>query len=100
MKITPAQQATIRTAMQRELQSIDLTKRDVAVPDALAGAVATVRTDFTKNLGTTDLATGWTPAYSLNETERLQTADFLIYSALTTVARRPGVSWSWTENWP
>ena len=30
----------------------------------------------------------------------LQTGDFLIYSALTTVARRPDVSWSWTENWP
>ena len=29
-----------------------------------------------------------------------QTADFLIFSALTTVARRPGVTWSWTENWP
>ena len=29
-----------------------------------------------------------------------QTADFLVFSALTTVARRPGVSWSWTQNWP
>ena len=23
-----------------------------------------------------------------------------IYSALTTVARRPDTTWSWTENWP
>ena len=29
-----------------------------------------------------------------------RTADFLIYSALTTVARRPDATWSWTENWP
>ena len=33
-------------------------------------------------------------------TRRCRPADFLIYSALTTVARRPDVSWSWTENWP
>src|SRR6185312_1518442 len=56
--------------------------------------------DLAKNLATVDLTTGWTPAYSLNEAERLQTADFMVYSALTTVARRPGVTWSWTENWP
>ena len=36
----------------------------------------------------------------MSETEALQTADFLIYSALTTVARRPDTNWSWTENWP
>ena len=29
-----------------------------------------------------------------------QTADFLIYSSLTTVARRPGHDASWTQNWP
>ena len=29
-----------------------------------------------------------------------QTADFLIYSSLTTVARRPGTDASWTQNWP
>jgi len=29
-----------------------------------------------------------------------QTADFLIYAALTTVARRPGTTLSWTEDWP
>ena len=34
---------------------------------------------------------GWTPAYSLNPQLARQTADFLVFSALTTVARRPGV---------
>jgi nitric oxide reductase subunit B len=94
------QQAAIRAAMQQQLQGVDLTRREVTIPDALAGAIATLRSDLAKNLHTVDLATGWTPAYSLNETEALHTADFLIYSALTTVARRPDASWSWTENWP
>jgi nitric oxide reductase subunit B len=94
------QQAAIRAAMQQQLQGVDLTRREVTIPDALADAIATLRNDLAKNLHSVDLATGWTPAYSLNETEALHTADFLIYSALTTVARRPDASWSWTENWP
>ena len=70
------------------------------MPDALADAIATLRTEMASSLRTVDLATGWTPAYSLDETEALHTAEFLIYSALTTVARRPDTTWSWTENWP
>ena len=37
-----------------------------------------------------DFAKGWTQAYSLDQQSAEQTADFLIYSSLTTVARRPG----------
>ena len=35
---------------------------------------------------------GWTAAYSLNPPLAEQTADFLVFSALTTVARRPGLT--------
>jgi nitric oxide reductase subunit B len=98
--LSPEQQATVRDGMRRALQGVDLTKSEVAVPDALAKAVATLRSDLSKSFATVDLTTGWTPAYSLSATEAQQTADFIIYSALTTVARRPGTTWSWTENWP
>ena len=94
------EQATARAEMQRDLQGLNLTKQEVVLPDALAAAITTLRTEMAENLGKVDRATGWTPAHSLNEKERLQTADFLIYSALTTVARRPGTNGSWTENWP
>ena len=47
-----------------------------------------------------DFAKGWTQAYSLDQQSAEQTADFLIYSSLTTVARRPGTDASWTQNWP
>src|SRR5689334_15485040 len=92
--------AAVRGEMQRQLQTLDLTQREVAVPEALASAIVLLRTDMAKNLRNVDLTTGWTPAYSLDETETAHTAKFLIYSALTTVARRPDASWSWTENWP
>jgi nitric oxide reductase subunit B len=94
------QQAAVRNAMREQLQRIDLTQQTVNVPDALAGAIVELRTDIAKQLAVTDLDTGWTPAYSLTPDEALRTGEFLIYSALTTVARRPDTSWSWTENWP
>src|SRR6185437_3763996 len=93
-------QAAVRDAMRQQLQGIDLTRREVVVPDTLADAITTLRAEMAKALRTVDLTTGWTPAYSLDETEALDTAEFLIYSALTTVARRPDTTWSWTENWP
>jgi nitric oxide reductase subunit B len=100
MDLPPGQQTTATAAMQHDLQSIDLTKREVVLPPPLAAAVVSVRHDLAKALGTADPATGWTPAYSLDPQLARQTADFLVFSALTTVARRPGVTWSWTENWP
>ncbi len=94
------QQNAVRDTMRKELQGVDLTRREVIIPAPLAAAITDLRETMAKNLGTVDLTTGWTPAYSLDETEAHNTVDFLIYSALTTVARRPDTSWSWTENWP
>ncbi|HEY7297942.1 MAG TPA: cbb3-type cytochrome c oxidase subunit I [Xanthobacteraceae bacterium] len=98
--LTAEQQSSVRDAMRRQLQGVDLTRREAGLPAELAGAIAALREDIAKNLGIIDLTTGWTPAYSLSPSEAQQTADFLIYSALTTVARRPDTTWSWTENWP
>jgi len=98
--LSTEQQAAVRNTMRDQLQRVDLTGREVVVPDALASAITALRADLAANLGKVDLVTGWTPAYSLDQSEALHTADFLIFSALTTVARRPDVSWSWTENWP
>jgi nitric oxide reductase subunit B len=94
------QQAAVRSAMREALQHIDLTQQRVTVPDAVAAAIIKLRTDLAGNLSKEDLQTGWTPAYALDDQQAAQTADFLIYCAITTVARRPNVSWSWTENWP
>ena len=98
--LTPDQQAAATAVMQHDLQSIDLTKSDVTLPQPVAAAVMSVRDDLAKSLSLADPSTGWTPAHSLSPQLARQTADFLVFSALTTVARRPGRSWSWTENWP
>ncbi len=93
-------QAAVASQMQRQLQGVDLTKPQVPLPDELAAAVGALQKEISRALLIVNPAEGWTPAYSLTPAEALHTADFIIYSALTTVARRPGLSWSWTENWP
>src|ERR1700680_3945455 len=99
-QMTPEQRASVKAAMQAELQGVDLTQQVAVLPDPLAGAVTAVRGEIVQTLLHHDFAMGWTQAYSLDQQSAEQTADFLIYSSLTTVARRPGTDASWTQNWP
>jgi nitric oxide reductase subunit B len=94
------QQAAITSRMQAQLHHIDLTAQVVTVPDELSLAIRTVRDDIAARLQQDDAAAGYSKARSLDARTSLQTADFLIYSSLTTVAYRPGSTVSWTQNWP
>jgi nitric oxide reductase subunit B len=98
--LRPEQQWLAHAAMQAQLQGLDLSAREALVSPAVAGAIVTLRGRISDQLLHDDFAKGWTHASSLNATSAVQTADFLIYSALTTVARRPGSNTSWTQNWP
>ncbi|HLI22098.1 MAG TPA: cbb3-type cytochrome c oxidase subunit I [Stellaceae bacterium] len=99
-RLTTQQQAAATAAMRQALQQIDLTKPDVILPAPVADAVMKVCDGLARSLAVADPGTGWTPAYSLTPALARQTADFIVFSALTTVARRPNATWSWTENWP
>src|SRR6185437_6307891 len=94
------QQADATAQMRAMLQHLDLTRDEVVLPSALAGAVTTERSVLARSFATAAPDEGYTPAYSLDANAARQTADFVLYSALTTVARRPGESSSWTQNWP
>ena len=87
--LSAEQQAAIRAAMQQQLQGVDLTQREVTIPDALAGAIATLRERARQEPAYGRSHDRLDPRLQPDETEALRTADFLIYSALTTVARRP-----------
>ena len=99
-ELSAEQRAATRAAMQAELRGIDLTKQVAVIPDPLAAAITTLRGEIVQTLLHHDFAKGWTQAYSLDQQSAERTADFLIYSSLTTVARRPGTDASWTQNWP
>jgi len=94
------QELADRAVMQSMLQHVDLTKPVAVLPQPLADAIAARRGALAQTLLNHDFAKGWTQAYSLDQATARQTADFLIYSSLTTVARRPGSQASWTQNWP
>lgn len=98
--LSAEQQAGVKVAMQAQLQGLDLSKQVAVIPDALAGAITVLQVRISDELLRHDFAKGWTKAYALDARSARQTADFLIYSSLTTVARRPGTQTSWTQNWP
>ncbi|MGH8291072.1 MAG: nitric-oxide reductase large subunit [Steroidobacteraceae bacterium] len=98
--LAPEDRYAVKAAMRSQLQGIDLTQPVVTLPGTLAHAIATLRGQIAPSLLHQDFAKGWTQAYSLDPASAAQTADFLIYSSLTTVARRPGSAASWTQNWP
>ncbi len=90
----------VKIAMRKMLQGVNLTAKRTVIPDALAEAIATRRGQIVQWLLHPDYAKGWSGTDSLNARTAAQTADFLLYSSLTTVARRPGGTASWTQNWP
>ena len=99
--LSPEQQAAVRNTMREQLQRVDLTRQEVVDPRRPGRRHHRAARPIWRPISArwTSSPAGRPPTASISD-EALQTADFLIYSALTTVARRPDVSWSWTENWP
>lgn len=92
--------ADAKERMRSMLRGIDLTSGVVEVPAPVATAIAGEREALAQRILKNDYKAGYTEATSLNEEQARLVADFLIYSAIITVARIPGESYSWTSNWP
>ncbi|KXV29590.1 nitric oxide reductase, partial [Gluconobacter japonicus] len=93
-------QDAITAKMRDDLHHLDLTASTVTLPGELVAAIVSVRMATADGLLHPNRKAGWTAAQSLSPALAVKTADFLIYSALTTVAWRPGTNYSWTQNWP
>jgi len=89
-----------RDRMRSLLRRIDLTAEPVVVPDPVARAIQKVRDPLAERLRQNDRAAGYSMAHSLDQQEAKAVADFLIYTAMTTVAIKPGTDLSWSANWP
>lgn len=98
--LSVGQRYEVKLAMQRMLKQLDLTQANLIVAPPVAKAILQLQKDISQSLLKHDYEAGWTKAYSLNSQSALQTANFLIYSSLTTVANRPGKEFSYTNNWP
>lgn len=80
------QQSAVIRSMRAQLQQVDLTRREVVAPDA----IATLQQELESSLTTVNRAAGWTPASSLSSQDALHTALFgalgLIYFCLRYAA--------------
>ncbi|HEN5466552.1 TPA: nitric oxide reductase, partial [Legionella pneumophila] len=94
------EQYLVRKTMQRELQNTDLSAPISVLSQSVADSIGQLKQEITSTLLNHDAKKGWTKAYSLDEQSALHTAEFLIYSSLTTIAHRPGQNSSYTNNWP
>lgn len=94
------QQLGVTERMRKDLQGIDLSQPTTVVPAAVAKAIETLRGQIATSLLSNDFTKGYSRARALDQASATQTANFLLYSSLTTVARRPGKDYSWTVNWP
>jgi nitric oxide reductase subunit B len=95
-----AQQAVVQATMQHDLQTVRRTGSIVLVPAAVGRAMQEVANQTAQSLLRPDRAAGWTGASALTPLQAREAADFIVYSAWTTVAHRPGTSFSYTNNWP
>ncbi|HDP0036546.1 TPA: nitric-oxide reductase large subunit [Legionella pneumophila] len=100
VNLSEGDQYLVRKAMQYDLQHLDLSQQTSSLSLPLTTAIQQLQTEISQNLLHHDFVAGWTKAYSLDAKSALQTADFLIYSSLTTIAHRPGQNSSYTNNWP
>lgn len=98
--LSEGDQYVARKAMQQSLQQIDLEHKTTILSQPVTKAVQQLQTEIVQYLLNHDFDAGWTKAYSLDDQSALQTADFLIYSSLTTIVHRPGKDFSYTNNWP
>ncbi|MCW5584063.1 MAG: cbb3-type cytochrome c oxidase subunit I [Gammaproteobacteria bacterium] len=98
--LSEGDQYVVRKAMQQSLQQIDLSQQTTTLPQSVTKAVQQLQSEISQFLLNHNFDAGWTKAYSLDDQSALQTADFLIYSSLTTIVHRPGKNFSYTNNWP
>ena len=88
--LSEGDQYVVRKAMQQALQQVDLSHETTTLSQPVTNAIQQLQAEIPQFLLNHYVVSGWTKAYSLNEQSALQTADFLIYSSLTTIAHRPG----------
>jgi nitric oxide reductase subunit B len=98
--LSEGDQYVVRKDMQQSLQQLDLSGDTAILSQPITTAVVQLQAEISQSLLQHDFEKGYTRAYSLDNQSALQTADFLIYSSLTTIVHRPGTNSSYTNNWP
>ncbi len=94
------QRDEVQARVQQELQHPNLQNNVLTVSNTEAQAMKTVLKSMAAGLIVTNRQTGYSNPTSLTPQSATSVADFLMYTAWTSVAHRPGQSYSYTNNWP
>jgi nitric oxide reductase subunit B len=93
-------QIDINQKVQQELQHPNLVKNVLTVSNVEGQVMKSLIDSTAKSLLVTNKQEGYVKATALNPARATQVADFLMYTSWTSVARRPGLDYSYTNNWP
>ncbi|SFU31496.1 nitric-oxide reductase large subunit [Alicyclobacillus macrosporangiidus] len=99
-QLDKGQQTDIQDRVTAELQHPNLKDGVLTVSDTEAAAMRDVLQQTQQDLLKTDPATGYSAPSALDGARAAKVADFLMYTAWTAVAHRPGLDYSYTNNWP
>ena len=99
-QLSSTQRMLTRKKIQDLLHHPKWTGQTVVVPDYEARAMTSLLHSTAASLLVTDRPKGYTGAPSLNAPTSIATATFLLYTAWTAVVHRPGLDYSYTNNWP
>ncbi|QSO51996.1 cbb3-type cytochrome c oxidase subunit I [Alicyclobacillus curvatus] len=99
-QLDKGQQDTVQAQVQTLLQHPEWKGNEVIVSDIEASAMNSVLRETSTSLLKTNPATGYTDPTALNLAKAKQVSDFLMYTSWTSVAHRPGLTYSYTNNWP
>ncbi len=99
-ELNKGQQVMVEDKVQQELQGVHLSNGVLTVSNTEATVMQSVLHNTAISLLQTNPQTGYSDPTSLNPQKAQDVSDFLLYTAWTAVAHRPGLDYSYTNNWP
>ncbi len=99
-RLGPGEEATVQARARRDLQRTEFQGKAIVVSDVEGEAMQQIAAATAARLLRTQPQAGYTASGVLTQGKALDVAEFFIYTAWTSVAHRPGLDYSYTNNWP
>jgi nitric oxide reductase subunit B len=99
-QLSAAQTSAVQSRVQNELRHSYVVHGVLTVSPVEGEAMTSVIQTTANSLMHTDPKTGYSYSPALTQEKSIQVSDFLMYTAWTSVALRPGDTSSYTNNWP
>jgi len=101
-RLTPQRRLEIDARAVREIRTnrYDASSRTLELTPAQAYALEQVRAHWEQEFGPGDLRYGFLPDMVPSAAERSDVADFFFWAAWAAGTERPGLSYTYTNNWP